>query len=88
MAKKSATETKTLKDKCVGTVKDLEDGGFTCFDKDGNQITCIPNSDTTSSCWVTSKPLDVGVLRPMLEAQNALVVAIDAMTGERKGGTY
>ena len=86
MAKKSASETKTLKDKCVGTIKSLDGGGFTCFDADGKQITCLPNQDTTSSCWITSKPLDHGALLPLIQAQNAVMAAIEALTGDRPLG--
>lgn len=56
MAKKSATQAKTLEDSCTGTKKQLEGGGFTCRNADGKQVTCIPNDDTTFNCWVAFEP--------------------------------
>ena len=80
MAKKSASETKKLDDSCVaGTKKDLEGGGFTCTDKDGKSITCIPNNDTTSNCWVSSVSPPPDVLNAFIQTQKALRVVEAAL---------
>lgn len=73
MAKKSATETQNLENSCVaGTKKALDGGGFTCQNKDGKTITCIPNNDTTSNCWVSILPPSTEALDAFVQVQNAL----------------
>ena len=78
MAKKSATQTKTLKDSCVGEIKDFEGGGFTCKNKDGKWITCLPSEGSTSSCWIGKREPDFNTLRPLVAAQSAIETAIRA----------
>lgn len=72
MAKKSATETKSLKGSCVGEIKNLDSGGFTCKNKDGKWITCTPNNDSTSNCWITAKEPNISVLEALFQARQAL----------------
>lgn len=74
MAKKSATETKKLEDSCTGTKKELKDGGFTCRADDGKWITCTPNDDDTSNCWVSFEPDSPEILGRIEEA----IVALEA----------
>lgn len=78
MAKKSDTETQDLEDGCVeGTKKELESGGFTCKNKDGKWVTCIPNDDNTSNCWVSSAPPPTDVLDALVQVQKDLRVALE-----------
>jgi hypothetical protein len=80
MTKKSSTETKKLEDSCKeGTKKDLEGGGFTCTNKDGKTVTCIPNNDTTSNCWVSSAPPPSGVLDALVQVHKALLATEAAL---------
>ena len=88
MAKKSSAETKTLKDSCVGTIKDLDGGGFTCFDKDGKQITCIPSTGTTSSCWVSTVTVNTNVLQALASAQVAIEAAIEEIVNPNSNQDY
>ena len=74
MAKKSERETKDLEDSCTGTKKDLPGGGFTCKNKDGKWVTCIPSTGTTSSCWVSSAPPPTGILDAFSQVHAALLV--------------
>ena len=79
MGKKSATETQTLERSCTSVKKDLEGGGFTCKNKDGKWVTCIPNDDTTSTCWITKESPQTDVLDAFVQVREALQVVETAL---------
>lgn len=79
MAKKSEKETKKLEDSCVGSKKDLEGGGFTCKNKDGKWVTCLPSTGTTSTCWVSSRQPPSDIVDALVQVQVALKVTEAAL---------
>ena len=77
MTKTSSTDTQDLEDSCTGSKKELDGGGFTCKNKDGKWVTCIPNSDSTSNCYVSSTQPPTNVLDSLIQVLRATEAAIE-----------